>query len=350
MKNYDQYNCKLGLILIFIMSSLSICAQVTIEGYVYDGATKLPLEGVSVYYNGTTIGVVTNTEGYFKIDTEKNTDASLIINSIGYQTKMYTKEEAALIKNIFLKEEITTLDEVVVTNDDWPREKKMSVFIKQFFGDTKASEYCKIINKETIKLRYISGENQLIGYSDEPIIIKNNYLGYVLYYKLEDFTIQYKRNASGINSISYVYYSGLTRFKELNLITKNKHIRSRRRTYKGSMLNFMRSLSTKTLRENNFAILRKTEDTYKHISTYAPFNIEDLNSKKVKVTILEKESIEIRYNNKVKSYIEVNGTDATFYIDEYGLFSPIVNLKFNGDFSNKRIATMLPANYSLPSL
>ncbi|MCB0427330.1 MAG: carboxypeptidase-like regulatory domain-containing protein, partial [Mangrovimonas sp.] len=52
-------------LLILLLTIQGVFSQ-TIIGHVLDGQTREPLMGVSVYFDGTTIGSITNEKGAFK--------------------------------------------------------------------------------------------------------------------------------------------------------------------------------------------------------------------------------------------------------------------------------------------
>lgn len=101
------------------ISSFTFAQKGTIRGTVFDDATGEALIGVSVQIKDTSIGAVTDFDGKFSISTSPGT-YSLQISYISYQTVLIdgvvVKEgQVTLFDNIRLKEEVQTLDAVVVT-------------------------------------------------------------------------------------------------------------------------------------------------------------------------------------------------------------------------------------------
>jgi TonB-dependent receptor len=100
-------------------SSLSFAQNGTIRGSVFDDSTGEPLIGVSVQIKGTTIGNVTDFDGKFNISLEPGV-YDLQISYISFQTMMISglvvkSGEVTLVDNIRLKEDVQTLEAVVVT-------------------------------------------------------------------------------------------------------------------------------------------------------------------------------------------------------------------------------------------
>ena len=56
-----------SLFLILLSSGAFSQANYNISGKIIDAATKLPLQGASVFAENTTIGTATNTEGFFHL-------------------------------------------------------------------------------------------------------------------------------------------------------------------------------------------------------------------------------------------------------------------------------------------
>lgn len=85
----------------------------TITGKVVDEATNDPLPGASVVVKGTTIGVTTDFDGNFSIDTPDDA-TTLVVSFIGYATKELTIGNLTNI-TIKLGEDASALDEIIVT-------------------------------------------------------------------------------------------------------------------------------------------------------------------------------------------------------------------------------------------
>lgn len=87
-----------------------------VSGIVKDKSGET-LPGVTVSLKGTTVGVVTNAQGEFKIEFPKQQDSAIIIFSfVGMKTQELMLKDS-LTKNlvIIMEEEVTEMDEVVVT-------------------------------------------------------------------------------------------------------------------------------------------------------------------------------------------------------------------------------------------
>ena len=82
-----------------------------ISGCVFDNS-KTSLPGVSVYIKGTTVGVVTDINGNYKIEVPGNNN-KLVFSFVGMETKEVALGSETTI-NVVMKEEVSDLEEVTV--------------------------------------------------------------------------------------------------------------------------------------------------------------------------------------------------------------------------------------------
>lgn len=114
---------KLFLILAFsmLLAQLSY-GQLHIKGTVYDNNDKTPLPGVNVIVEGTSTGVVTNSNGEYQISVPTE-NAVLVFSFIGMQSQRITIKSKTIL-DVYLKEDDNPLDEVVLTALGVKREEK----------------------------------------------------------------------------------------------------------------------------------------------------------------------------------------------------------------------------------
>lgn len=86
--------------------------QITVTGVVTD-VNKEPIPGVAIMVKGTNIGVVTDVYGKYSIEVPSS-NSVLLFSFIGYRTEEVMVNDQRIV-NISLKEDIHTIDEVVVT-------------------------------------------------------------------------------------------------------------------------------------------------------------------------------------------------------------------------------------------
>lgn len=109
------------LFLLFFVPILSFGQKTKVEGVVLDGLTGEPMPFVSVHFQDSKIGTLTDDLGHYLLDTYYGTD-SLVFYSSGYlkQTVAVKRDEAQEI-NVTLNVQQSDIEEViVVASGEWP--------------------------------------------------------------------------------------------------------------------------------------------------------------------------------------------------------------------------------------
>ena len=139
-----------------------------------------------------------------------------------------------------MSKEDKSLGEVVIKSsnevkDGW--EKYGSFFIENFIGTTPNAAQCKLENPEVLKFYFLKKSNKLRVLATEPLLIKNNALGYNLRYQLDSFVYHYNTDIN--------LYRGYCLFSEMegNDSARRAWKNTRLKTYYGSKLQFMRCYS-----------------------------------------------------------------------------------------------------------
>ena len=239
---------------LFISLSLFSQSGFTISGKIIDAATKLPLQGASVFAENTTIGTASNTQGIFNLQLP-NGGYNLVITFTGYQTetKRITTADAGNSNLVIeIKQKEKSLEDVVVKATYEVAdglEKYGDFFLENFIGKTANSKQCTIKNKDALKFYYYRRTKRLKILAAAPLIIVNDALGYTIKYELDSFAHDYNSQVS--------QYTGYPLFEEMQPVDdeqKNKWNAARLLAYNGSILHFMRSLYNKKLKEEGFEI------------------------------------------------------------------------------------------------
>lgn len=313
-------------------------AQTQISGKIVSTVDSLAIPGVSIYFDGTSIGVAAGDDGRFSIKTDNSLTSVLIINALGYKTKFIQdhlgKQDLGLI---YLEESQEVLQEVHLETDPWSRKKKLDIFKREFLGKTAAALKCEIKNENDIQLRYIPSTETLVAYAEVPLKIVNRYLGYEVTYNLTDFKAEFN-SGSGLSYTKLVYFEGYSFFKELRKKPSGRFLKNRESTFNGSSLHFMRALGSQKLWENGFRIFYDKFEVlpYSHFSITTKGDLTEVE--------LQKDNLIIVYGPLVQSKIQA---DSKFFIDRNGNFSPPQSVIFSGEMGNSRFALMLPLNYNL---
>jgi len=326
---------KLFLSLFFFLNIGILSCQTVISGTVFDEKTNETLEGVSVYFDGSTFGVVTNTKGYFELPVDEKINSALVISFLGYSDLVVPNPYGKGNWKIYLKEKAIVLEGVVLKADPFTRAEKLRAFKAQFLGSSANGRSCKIINEDAIWLSYDVTSNKLLAFSDEPIIIRNKLLGYENRFRLVDFFAEYNRKTLSSLSIKETYYAGTSFFIDKQ---KDKRLYRKRRnaTYQGSVLHLMRTIRDEDYDNQKFRFFKGgfkiKPESYINV-------IKQENNTKV---ILPDFKMPILFKNRRSDLTKRGGY---LLIDGYGNFSPPNNLYFNGDMGMQRIGDMLPLDF-----
>lgn len=116
-----HFTLKSFLALLIFFIGATTFAQTELKGKVADFLTYAPIESASVYIQNTIIGSITNTDGNFVLKVpQQNLQDTLVISSIGYKSFRVVISEFENGADIFLEEDVASLDEVVIIADPRP--------------------------------------------------------------------------------------------------------------------------------------------------------------------------------------------------------------------------------------
>ena len=327
---------------LFLFFTFHIHSQ-EVQGIVFDAKTKDHIFGVSVYYDGSSVGTITDEEGSFRIRLPYQNNAILVISHLGYVTKKISNFPDGTMLKIPLEEDIESLDEVVLTSDPFSRKEKMEIFKLEFLGDTRGGRASKIVNEEDIHLYFNSEDNTLLAYSDKPVVIQNEYLGYRIHFTVEEFKIFFKsKSLRQVDNIYHTLFDGTTRFYD----TSNGDLKiekRRKKIYAGSPRHFMRACWHGDVENQNFKLKRKYKNV--EISDFMQ-KINDSTEELQKVRFIGDQYVIYHKNGgNYRSTLKINKTDTTYVVDRYGNYRPFENLAFGGHMSTYRMGDMLPMDY-----
>ena len=242
---------KIPAILFFILLSLMAASQRTIKGRVINGETGTAISGSSVFITNTSKGTVTNSVGSFELNDVPPGKHDLIISCIGYETNVFSfsDEQLPLQLKVEMAIKVRELENVTLepsVEEGWDKWGK--TFMDNFVGNTANSLQCRIKNEKAIRFRFYKKSNRLIAYADEPVLLENKALGYLIKYQLENFEVNFKENS--------VFFLGYPLFEDLRSQSRIKWEKKRLEAYYGSIMHFMRSLYTDSLLAEGFEVTR----------------------------------------------------------------------------------------------
>jgi hypothetical protein len=259
--NENRANRK-HVITLFILSFLFLLAtnklfsqqpSYVVKGKVIDKSSKSPLPGASVFAQNTTIGVATNADGNFSIRVPDG-GYSLIVTYTGYETESMritnaSSQNDSLVFELAPKEK--SLEEVSVVistevKDGW--QKYGDFFRQNFIGQSAFAKQCTIKNPEVLHFYFNKKRNRLKVLAKEPLNVDNFALGYTLKFAIDSFTYEYNTNTN--------LFIGYPLFEEMQGTAAQKDVWAKNRSaaYKGSMLQFTRSLYNRSLEKDGFEL------------------------------------------------------------------------------------------------
>jgi hypothetical protein len=239
------------LIWILILSTFSLSAYsqlVETKFSVYNNDTKLPVDDAHVFFNNTSFGAISNTNGSLILSFPNGLTEDLIISHISYDTKIISSasfSRLSKIDSIFLVPNGIKIDEIVVTqkrSKSW--KNNLNRFKKAFLGDDKIASKCKIHNPEV--LRFNTKDDHFIATAVDLIKITNKHLGYDIKFLLTQLSID--KNGS-------MKYLGHANFKDISNPKNQKKIEKNRITaYKKSPSHFFKHLVNNELDKGKYEI------------------------------------------------------------------------------------------------
>ncbi len=369
-----MYKNKISLFFVFFFAvALGSFGQTVLQGKVLNETTGNPLQGVSIYFNNTSLGTNSNTEGKFSLTIPNIENTELIISSVGYERLVY-KPTAETVQNKTIVFKLTPkevqLKEVLILTDA-VRKKYLGIFEREFLGITEEASRSSIENKRDIYFTNGGNKNSFMAYSDTPLVIINKMLGYKVSFELVEF---FHDQQNGRTS-----YYGYTRFDKLG--DKNRWVKNRKNCYYGGTVHFYRSLIANRLKAEGYQVflitpLHQTGDSNKNDSSHPAQQQMDVareitaaqivaadttNSNNYNLIIPGKLMVQYGRNPSSKNYLSRNtfiqGTLPTGFRSFVTVVGNVISLNNDGIINNpmdvlytgywiyEKAANMLPNNY-----
>lgn len=338
---------------LFLFSSVSIFSQGLLKGKI-TGKDNAPLEGVNVYFDGTTFATVSDAKGDYAIGYEPNSNSVLVISFMGYEREYLTGLDTAKPLNIKMTVSKNQLKEVVINKKElFTRAQKLKLFREYFLGQTKNAKSTVIYNEDDIQFKYDKKKLIFTASSDKPLVIVNSSLGYKINYELVGFEIAFDKVSINSKDVINNFYQGVSRFEEVN--NSEENLARREKAFQGSQVQFFRNLANHEWGADKFLLYSDSHN----IDPNARFTIKKKDDL-VKVEILPQPKGEIKneenISNIVASYkVMFNNSESSkivfltnnFSIYKYGNNSDINNILFLGKIAEKKVGDLLPLNYGM---
>jgi hypothetical protein len=305
--------------------------------------TLEPVVAASVYFDGTSFGVISDEEGKFSIRLSDDFQSPLIISHIGYHLKQIENPWAKTKElRIALVEKAQAIPEVTLTSDPFSRRQKLRVFRKEFLGEDWTAKNCKILNEELVKLYFNTQDSTLAAHANAPLVIENRHLGYLIKFDLIEFQIRFRsKSLDRLGNIKYTSFAGHTQFVDISN-DKKRYLRRRAKAYLGSPMHFMRTLWYGDWVNQRFTLfdgVRQVEPGELFVSEGDSSSFKEIRFR------TDKFRVYYRRGQLYHSIISINGENRRFRIDKYGVYRPFRNLVIGGDMAEIRMGETLPLNY-----
>lgn len=355
------------LTFLLLISFEKLYAQSTysVNGSVIDSNNE-PVAAAQVFLSGTTIGTTTDENGIFQLENIPEGIFELIVSFLGFETASYTINTNSLESryNFILNPKVYELDEVTVRPDPEEWKANFKQFRKIFIGAGPYSDDTKIKNPEVLNFFFEPEQSILTATASDRLIIENKGLGYIIYYYLDYFVIDYRQNAS--------FFFGRPLFELMTSGRKrinNRWDNNREKAYRGSFLHFTKSLINGTEIEDSFVIRGEkrenrsrfvSKDTVSSDRFFMPYDsttymFSFMNF--VNVTFeAEKEDRSYLYYTKSpfadkpknKAQFQNSSftiTKDTVLVDKSGYIYDPVAIIFDGYWGFEKVSDMLPLDY-----
>jgi len=178
---------KFHLFVLLLFSNFYLIAQNTgqLIGRVLDQQTQLPIEGVTILLEDTTIGVVTDAEGYFNFREIPTQTYNLKISHLGYQSQtvynIIVKTFGTPPLQVLLEESTNELEEIVVVQSPFRTSVETPLSI-QTFSAVEIETYPGGNNDITKVIQSMPGISPSIGGFRNDIIIRGGAPNESVYY------------------------------------------------------------------------------------------------------------------------------------------------------------------------
>ncbi len=175
------------LFLLFLLNTFLLNAQNAgkLSGRILDQITQLPIQGVTVLLEGTSIGVATNKEGYFTFKDIPTRTYNLTISHLGYQSQtifnIIVKTFGTPPLQILLEESSNELEEIVLFQSPF-RTSVETPLSTQTFSAVEIETYPGGNNDITKVIQSMPGISPSIGGFRNDIIIRGGAPNESVYY------------------------------------------------------------------------------------------------------------------------------------------------------------------------
>lgn len=344
---------RIYLAFLFFLLSMPGSSQI-FQGQVTD-EMGIPLNGANVYFDGSSMGRITDLDGNFSIEIPNISNPTLIISYLGFY-KIKINDFSKNNQVFALQPNIDMLNEVIVKTSTKNRERLLRVFRTYFLGSNKYGKNCRILNEDVINIWFDESKRTVYATAKEPLLIENKLLNYKIRFDLERFDASFINKSFSKQSYLGSSFLGTSFFEDIVPQTE-MHTQERLNAFKGTLRHFFWSL-LKNPKHEYSVYLNETlisPNRFFELDSHPNkelFLIKFLDSRFSNVRkinywgeeqIYESYTLEIRYKTTLKSIVEFRSKE--IQIDVSGNYLPVGSIALYGDIAQYKLGNMLPLNF-----
>ena len=174
------------LSLLFVLPTL-LFSQIngSINGYIYDSKSQLPLLGANVIIEGTEKGAISDENGFFEITNISPKSYNLSVSYVGYQSKkifnIIIKSKGNQTLEILLVESSEELDEIIIYESPFKKSAETPLSVNTF-SRVEIESYPGADNDVTKVVQSMPGLSPSVGGFRNDIIIRGGAPNETVYY------------------------------------------------------------------------------------------------------------------------------------------------------------------------
>lgn len=351
-----------------LLSCLSLQAQV-ITGYVVDADDNSPLINAFVFITNSNVGTSTDTAGYFELKYGDNEKINLTISHLAHEIKSINidlREIQELTISLTPKSLELNSFELVSKYNAGTRKRRMKRFMNAFFGSNIKKGSVEIMNPESLLLSEKRG--QLTVEATEPLKIENRHLGYNLRFYLKKFRLESNQD---------LLYQGSAFFTEMGGKKKQqaKYLKNRKKTFTNTSRDFFTKLINNQLNPEEYDMAFSYQNLDGEFVLLKEITADSLEIERVEenkfsipirgylTVILKKKKVKsANSSGGLQGSMRTNRSDIapsaqsfiksrinTIYVNSKGVILNPLDIEEYGYWTEQRVATLLPFDYSVES-
>ncbi|MDZ7363801.1 MAG: carboxypeptidase-like regulatory domain-containing protein [candidate division KSB1 bacterium] len=227
-------------------------SQLTISGRIKDNASGLPLTNVNVFLANTTLGAVSDKDGFYAIRGVPVGTHELVASLLGYEVRKssirITDDDLRVDLSLTPKPlEMPQIDIIAAPDREWKR--NLQKFEELFWGNAYRASECKILNPEVLDFSIEKDTGCFIATANQPLQIENRRLGYRAQFIVQEF--RYYLNEQ---EIKYAFTPKFEEIEPAHAQEAKKWRENRIKAYHGSFRHFLTALLGARLKEEGFFV------------------------------------------------------------------------------------------------